>query len=182
MAQIILVTGGARSGKSSHAQELAEKKSGSRVYVATCPVLFAGDGHDPEMADRIARHRDQRASRNWHTVEEPVDLARTLATLEQSVVLVDCLTLWVNNLLYGAASEFTEDDVARHVAELIVVCQKRSGTVLMVTNEVGWGVVPGNKEARRFRDLVGRCNQLVGAAADQVTLVVSGQPLTLKGA
>ena len=178
MARVILVTGGSRSGKSRHAQELAEKAGGQRIFVATCPAV------DAEMEERIQRHREARQDRGWDTIEEPVDLEGVLRLLDRGeVLLVDCLTLWVNNLMYEGEKEgreVTEDEVAERCCRVLDACSGREGTVLFVTNEVGLGIVPDNPLARRYRDLVGRCNQVMAAGADQVMFMVSGLPMRLK--
>ena len=178
MAKIVLVTGGSRSGKSRYAVKLAESLGGRRVFVATCPVV------DDELRERVRRHQQERASRQWETIEEPVDLAGVLsARADCEVVLVDCLTLWVNNLMYEAERRgegIDEDAVAGLMSGVLAVCRRRRGVVIFVTNEVGMGVVPENASARKYRDLVGRCNQVAAAEADVVTLVTCGIPLTLK--
>ncbi len=178
MAKIILITGGSRSGKSAYAQKLAEALPGPRAYVATCPVI------DPEMELRVKKHREARSAADWETIEEPVDLAGALSrTAAHRVVLVDCLTLWVNNLLYeaeGRGAIFTEEETAVRCREVIDVCGVFPGTVIFVTNELGMGIIPDNEPARRFRDCAGRCNQMLAAAAQTVTLVVAGLPLLLK--
>ncbi len=174
MAKVILVTGGARSGKSDYALALAEALPSPRVYVATCPVT------DEEMRKRIARHQRDRGNDKWQTVEETVDLKRVLSELPTgAAVLVDCLTLWVNNLLFteDKARAVSEDMIRARSEELLAACAKREGTVIFVTNEVGSGIVPENALARRYRDLVGRCNQTLAAGADEVTLVSCGLPL-----
>jgi adenosylcobinamide kinase/adenosylcobinamide-phosphate guanylyltransferase len=180
MGRIILVTGGCRSGKSRYAQALAEGLPGRRVCVATCPVL------DDEMRERIRRHRQARAAAQWDTLEAPVDLAQALdRAAAYDVVLVDCLTLWVNNLMYEASERgqvVTEDEMARRCDEVLAAGRRHPGSTVFVTNEVGMGIVPENGLARRYRDLVGRCNQAIAAGADTVTLVTCGIPLTLKGA
>ena len=196
MARIILVTGGCRSGKSAHAQKLAESLPGAarRAYIATAPVI------DEEMRTRVRKHQQARAAAagGWTTIEAPIELAEAIAAAgmpatEQpsqawhpafDVLLVDCLTLWVNNLMYRAeqaGGQITEDAAAEECEHVLAACRAHPGTVIFVTNEVGMGIVPDNAMARRFRDLVGRCNQLVAAAADSVQLVCSGIPLTLKG-
>ena len=178
MAEIILITGGSRSGKSAFAQKQAEARPGPRAYVATCPAI------DREMEERIRKHRAARRGRGWETVEETVDLAGVIRREKGCrLLLVDCLTLWINNLLYEAeqrGERFSEEDAADRCRELIDAAATFSGTVIFVTNEVGMGIVPGNEAARRFRDVAGRCNQEMAAAADRVTLVVSGIPLEIK--
>jgi adenosylcobinamide kinase/adenosylcobinamide-phosphate guanylyltransferase len=178
MARIIFITGGSRSGKSAHGQALAESIAGPRVYIATCPVV------DEEMADRIQKHRAQRHASHWQTIEQAIDLAGALReTRENSVRLIDCLTLWINNLLYqaeGQAQEVTEGDIARLCADVLSVCAELPGDVIFIANEVGMGIVPDNPLSRRYRDLAGRCNQIMAADADQVILMVCGLPLKIK--
>ena len=178
MAQIILITGGSRSGKSTYAQTLAESIPGSRTYIATCPPL------DEEMAARIKKHRAQRQASLWQTLEETIDLAGALLKTRKSQVrLLDCLTLWINNLLYEAekqGQEITEEDMLERCTQLLTACKELPGTVIFVTNEVGMGIVPDNPLARHYRDLAGRCNQIMAAGADRVILMVSGLPLNMK--
>lgn len=179
MAKIILATGGARSGKSAYAQDLAESLPGPRLFVASCP---APDGSDEEMLARVARHQKDRQNRGWLTVEEQTDLIGVLAgNPAAQTVLVDCLTLWISNLLHVDAG-LDEDQVTTLAGELLAVCRKRAGTVLLVTNEVGCGIVPENAVARKFRDLMGRCNQRLGKGADEVIFFSCGLPLYLKKA
>jgi len=178
MARIVFIIGGSRSGKSAHGQALAESIAGTRTYIATCPVV------DEEMAARIQKHREQREASDWQTLEETVDLAGALrGTRESAVRLIDCLTLWINNLLYqaqGQAQEVTEDDIARLCADVLAVCADLPGEVIFIANEVGMGVVPDNPLSRRFRDLAGRCNQIMAAGADRVLLMICGLPLEIK--
>ncbi len=178
MAEIVLITGGSRSGKSGYAQTLAEAVPGPRAYIATCPVV------DPELAERVEKHREARRATDWKTIEETVDLAGAICrSAAYHVLLVDCLTLWINNLLYEAARRgdvFTEELTAVRCREVIDACGAFPGTVLFVTNELGMGIIPDNETARRFRDCAGRCNQMMAEAAGEVTLVVSGIPLHLK--
>jgi len=179
MARVILVTGGGRSGKSTFAQRLAESMTGRRAYIATCPVI------DDEMAERVRKHREARSAAAWTTIEEPLDLASVLRSDGgHGICLVDCLTLWVNNLLYEAGKEgrdVTEEEIARSCSEILEAGKGRPGTVIFVTNEVGLGIIPENPLARRYRDLAGRCNQVIAAGAETVVLLVSGIPVTIKG-
>jgi adenosylcobinamide kinase / adenosylcobinamide-phosphate guanylyltransferase len=179
MADIILITGGSRSGKSAYAQRLAESLPGPRAYLATCPVI------DRETAERVKLHREARSASVWETIEEPVDLAGAIGRAAgYRVLLVDCLTLWVNNLLYEAERRrepFTEEATAVRCRELIAACRAFPGTVIFVTNELGMGIVPMDEATRRFRDCAGRMNQMIAAAAAEVTFIVSGIPLRLKG-
>lgn len=177
MARIILVTGGSRSGKSDYAQKYAESLAGRKTYLATCPVI------DPEMAARVKKHQEARAGAAWSTIEETVRLAEVIAEDASDIVLVDCLTLWVNNIMYEAGQagrNATEEEISGLCRDIVAACRARAGTVIFVTNEVGMGIVPDNPEARKFRDLAGRCNQAVAAEADEVWFVVSGIPVKIK--
>ena len=166
---LVLLVGGARSGKSRLALERAQALPGELVYLAT------GEALDAEMSDRIARHRAERGPR-WRTVEAPLDLsaAITRESREDNVVLVDCLTLWLSNLILG------ERDVQVATASLLEALAGRRGTVLLVSNEVGMGIVPDNALARRFRDEAGRLNQAVARVADEVLFVCAGLALRMK--
>ncbi len=178
MARIVLVTGGCRSGKSEYARRMGESLPGPRAYVATCPVL------DDEMRARIEKHARARADGGWETIEETVELARAIENAGgRGTVLVDCLTLWINNLMYESERDgdgLTEELVESLSRDLLAACSGRSGTVIFVTNEVGLGVVPDNVQARLYRDLVGRCNQIIAEGADELTLVCCGIPIHLK--
>ena len=179
MARIILITGGSRSGKSAHAQKIAESISGTRTYIATCPYL------DEEMTARIRKHREARESSCWHTIEETIDIAGALRTSEESqVILVDCLTLWINNILYEAGQRgesLDEEAIGARCREVLDVCARLPGTVIFVTNEVGMGIVPESPASRLYRDIAGRCNQIIASHADVVVFMISGLPLHIKG-
>lgn len=178
MARVILVTGGARSGKSAYALELAETLDGEKAFLATCPLV------DEETWQRIRRHQQARSRASWHTIEETTDLVGVLKRSDgYQVVLVDCLTLWINNLMHEAQEDgqrIGEEHIAEMSRELLAACSERDGTVIFVTNEVGMGIVPDNALARRYRDLAGRCSQVMAAGADAVTFVACGIPLDLK--
>lgn len=165
-----LVLGGARSGKSRHAEALARASDLRRLYVATAQAS------DDEMTERIAHHRAQRASDGWQTVEEPIGLAAAIARHSSSdtVILVDCLTLWLSNIMLGGR------DVPRMQAALISVLEAPRGPVVLVSNEVGMGIVPETPLGRAFRDAQGRLNQAVAATVPRVVFVAAGLPLVLK--
>lgn len=179
MARIIFITGGNRSGKSSYAQHLAESLPGDRTYIATCPVV------DAEMEKRIRKHKEARRTGDWQTIEESTNLAAALIAAGKSgIILVDCLTLWINNLLYEAqlqGKDISEEDIVERCREVLNACNTISCTVIFVTNEVGMGIVPDNALSRQYRDLAGCCNQVMADRADTVTFMVSGLPLNIKG-
>ena len=168
---LTFITGGARSGKSARAQKLAEDCAGELVYLATAQAF------DDKMTDRIARHRADRGTR-WRTVDCPVDLPEAIVreAAPNRVLLVDCLTLWTSNLLLA------EHDFAAASLRLIDALSQARSHVILVSNEVGMGIVPDNALARRFRDMAGRLNQDVAAIADRAELVVAGLVVPLKPA
>ena len=168
--KVTLVLGGARSGKSSFAQRFAEGADGDLVYIATAQAF------DAEMAERIARHQSDRGSR-WQTVECPLDLADAIAGYQGhgKTILVDCLTLWLSNLMLG------DYDIAGAVSRLTAALETSASKVILVSNEVGQGIVPDNALARRFRDEAGWLNQAMARAADDVWFVTAGLPQRLKG-
>ena len=172
--KLIFITGGARSGKSRFAQQLADAIEGRKVFLATAEAL------DEEMKSRIAIHKKGRPS-GWDTIEETKHLSKTLMTCKGKfdVILIDCLTLWISNLL--ANDSVDESQILEDVKQFISSCRAIEGTVIMVTNEVGLGIVPANNLARMFRDVAGKVNQEIAAVSDDVYLVIAGLPLKLKG-
>lgn len=168
----ILVLGGARSGKSRFAEGLARDTGFDRFYLAT------GRAWDDEMRARIEAHKAERADDGWTTYEEPIDLVGALKALHQPgrVILVDCLTLWVTNLMMEEGRDVDADGAA-----LAAVLKELQSTVIFVSNEVGLGIVPENKMARAFRDHAGRLHQAIAAKADEVYFVAAGLPLKMKG-
>jgi adenosylcobinamide kinase/adenosylcobinamide-phosphate guanylyltransferase len=163
----VLVLGGARSGKSRFAESLAAGFVGDKIYLAT-----AQPG-DEEMAARIAAHRGRRGP-EWSTVEAPVALVEALEKAAGDFVLIDCVTLWISNLLLAGA------EVAPSIERLAEALRAQAGTVVVVSNEVGLGIVPDNALARRFRDDAGLANQRLAQACDEVVFVAAGLPLKLK--
>ena len=171
MTRHVLVLGGARSGKTAFAEALAIRSGAKPAYLATAEAL------DAEMRDRVATHKAGRAER-FTTIEEPLALSDALlrASADHDVVLVDCLTLWITNLLMA------NEDVSKAVSELgATLVQLKSAKVILVSNEVGMGIVPDNAMARTFRDLAGAAHQRLAEICDDVYFVVAGLPMTLKG-
>lgn len=182
----IFVLGGARSGKSRFAQKLAESRGGEVLFVATAEPL------DRDMRERIEKHRRERPD-SWRTIEAPIDLA---ARIENNlngatVVLVDCLTLLVSNLLLGQERGFpptaeipadeAESRILQEIHALVRLMRSAPAAFVIVSNEVGWGIVPESRLARIYRDILGRANQLVAEHADEVYLMAAGIPLKVKG-
>lgn len=166
---LTLVLGGARSGKSRHAEELVERLPGPWSYIATAQA------YDEEMAERIALHRSRRGM-SWQTLDAPHELAGALKGLPAGrPVLVDCLTLWLTNRMLAEA------DVEAEGAALAEALAARGGETVVVSNEVGLSIVPENALARRFRDAQGRLNQMVAARAGNVIFMVAGLPMRVKG-
>lgn len=174
---VILVTGGARSGKSSFAEQYAAHLGPSGVYIATADTL------DEEMRTRVARHRDRRELSGfvWETIEEPYDLCGVLSKLNSSIILVDCLTLWLSNwLLHYENEEDPESHVMGEIDRLTTVLSATRSDIILVTNEIGDSVVPEYPLGRMFRDLAGMMNQRVASVSQQVFLVTAGLPIELK--
>jgi adenosylcobinamide kinase/adenosylcobinamide-phosphate guanylyltransferase len=171
MTRHVLVLGGARSGKTAFAESLALRSGSTPAYLATAEVL------DGEMRDRVASHQAGRAGQ-FATIEEPLALSKTLikAAKEHDVILVDCLTLWITNLLIGG------ENVSAQVEKLGQTLDQLTDTrIILVSNEVGLGIVPDNAMARTFRDLAGSAHQRLAEICDDVYFVIAGLPMTLKG-
>ena len=171
MERLIFITGGARSGKSSFAVKLAAQLSKKVIFIATAEAL------DKEMKDRIKKHQRWR-QRSWKTVEEPGDIDKILSELRKkySLVLLDCLTLLISNWLLSGKKAVFKD-----VRSLLRAARERESPTIIVSNEVGMGIVPDNELGRRFRDIAGRVNQVVAKEADAVYFLVSGLPIKIKG-
>lgn len=165
-----LVLGGARSGKSAHAEKLARETGLSRVYLATAQPF------DDEMRERIRRHQADRADQGWRTIEEPIALATAIERHSEpdNVLLVDCLTLWLTNVMLAG------EDVAVMIDALLSAVAAAQGPVILVSNEVGMGIVPETPLGRAFRDAQGRLNQAVARLVPRVMFVAAGLPLNLK--
>lgn len=179
--RVIFVTGGARSGKSDFGLGEADKVKGRKAYIATAEAL------DEEMAERIAAHRKVRSGA-WDTIEEPTELPGAVreAALDYEVIVIDCLTLWLSNILSRnpRAGEAAAADASATLVQTLLELKNSSRDypyLYVIANEVGMGIVPSNAAARRFRDLAGRLNQQVAGAADEVFLMVSGLPVRVKG-
>lgn len=176
---LTLILGGARSGKSAFAETLASKRGSRVLYVATAA---AGD---EEMAQRIEVHRRSRPA-SWQTLEEPLEVPAALRAVSPDfdLVLVDCITLWVSNLLLQIEGQVVPDEaerlVLRRVDELIAACRDGTASYVLIANEVGLGLVPPYPLGRIYRDALGRANQSLAASADEVFFLVAGLPMPLK--
>ena len=179
MGRLILITGGGRSGKSDFALKLAHNYGRKVCFIATCEAL------DEEMNERIEWHKKKRPG-SWKTVEEPLKPDEVIKGLNKAaveVVLMDCVTLWLSNLILKGTEppqEELEDYLLSRVQAFTQASRKFSGATIVVTNEVGMGIVPENKLARIFRDVAGRCNQKLALEADEVYFLISGIPLKTK--
>ena len=167
MSRLTLVLGGARSGKSRFAENLARQHGGPRTYIATAEAF------DDEMRQRIAKHREQRAGDGWVTIESTLDPASVLP--RDGLVLLDCVTVWLGNLMHHGR------DLRAEVAKLCAALEVCPAEVILVSNEVGLSIVPENAMARRFRDEQGLANQSLAEIADNVYFIAAGLPLKLKG-
>lgn len=169
----ILITGGCRSGKSRHALLLAKEHSGKKIYLATAEAL------DKEMGKRIVKHKKERG-KDWTTIEEPIDIVGVVAREgdKAGLIILDCLTLWISNLLM---QNQTANSILKRVKQLIQKCNESKATIVLITNEVGAGIVPENRLARDFRDISGETNQIIAQSFDEVVHMVSGIPVIIKG-
>lgn len=170
--KVIFITGGARSGKSRFAEELAQNFPGPKAYLATAQPL------DQEMAERILRHKQSRAG-DWHTLEEPLRVAEAIRKNGDRfhLILLDCLTLWISNLMMAG---WSEENILGEADRLMQAGQATECSLIFVGNEVGMGIVPDNLQARTFRDLSGLVQQKIAREADEVYLMVSGLPQRIK--
>ena len=182
-----LILGGQKSGKSRRAEQRAVDWLAEAPATRRAVLIATGQAHDEEMRERIARHQADRAQRvpAMRTVEEPIELAREIVTRSaaDTLVVVDCLTLWLTNLLMPLQPESARPATrtpATHIAMLLVALREARGPVVLVGNEIGLGVIPLGGETRAFVDALGRLNQDVAGACGRVTLMVAGLPLTLK--
>ncbi|MEW6368365.1 MAG: bifunctional adenosylcobinamide kinase/adenosylcobinamide-phosphate guanylyltransferase [Acidobacteriota bacterium] len=173
MKKVTLITGGSRSGKSRYAQTIAMRYGGTRIFVATAEPV------DEEMRARIRKHQAERAEL-FTTIEEPYDIGSAIASLPPGtdVAIVDCLTVWLGNLMYRNERC---DVTAPPIQRLLGILDDPPCDVILVTNEVGMGIVPDSEMARRYRDLAGHLNQAVAQKADRVAFMVSGIPVMIKG-
>ena len=171
--KIVFITGGARSGKSRFAEELARQFPGAKAYLATAQAL------DEEMTERIRRHRENRPD-DWQTLEEPLKVADCISKEGSrfDLILLDCLTLWISNLLMAGWEETT---IQKEGNRLLDACRRAKSSLILVGNEVGMGIVPENAQARLFRDLSGFIQQKVAREADEVYFMVSGIGQKIKG-
>ncbi len=174
-SKLVFILGGARSGKSSFALKLAVSIKGKRLYIATAEAL------DEEMAERIRKHKKERGN-NWTTIEEPIKIADIIKKNKKyDVILIDCLTLWISNLMHKENRSKGQGASGRkNIETLIDTCANSKTNIIIVSNEVGLGIVPDNPLAREFRDIAGFANQKMAEAADEVYFTVSGIPMRMK--
>ncbi len=174
MSEIILITGGARSGKSNFAIKLANESKGKIAFIATA---FAGDD---EMKRRIMLHKESRPQ-EWTTVEEPLNLSKAIESVhDHDVIIIDCITLYLSNLISDDGL-IDEKFMLGEVGKMMESARKFNGTIIIISNELGMGIVPENRMAREFRDIAGRANQIIAESADKVYVCFSGIPVQIKG-
>ena len=170
MRKTTLILGGARSGKSQHGENLALKNFGSPIYI------FTAQSWDSEMDKRIVIHKERREGKNWQDVEAPIELSTAITShaTEDTTILIDCLTLWITNLM------LTDTDIDTAINNLLTTIKTSPGEIILVSNEVGFGIVPENAMARRFRDFSGALHQKLALQAENVLLMVAGIPIMVK--
>lgn len=177
MGKVVLISGGARCGKSAFALKLASERSSlEKLFIATAVVF------DDEMSLRVEKHKQERGS-EWKTIESPYDLPKTVGNLpSQTVAVVDCLSVWLGNIWYKHGSD--DQTLSLHINNLHTSIQNwetgNCGEIILVTNEVGWGIIPSDAATRRYRDWAGRLNQHIGKIASEVYLCVCGIPMRIK--
>ncbi|MCG2711869.1 MAG: bifunctional adenosylcobinamide kinase/adenosylcobinamide-phosphate guanylyltransferase [Candidatus Omnitrophica bacterium] len=172
MGKVIFITGAARSGKSKLAVDWAKKSLKKIVFLASCAPL------DEEMKQRVAKHKQARPG-DWKTIEEPVNAADVIKKAEaDELVIFDCLTLWITNIMLKLNEE---ELINEKIEELLLALRQAKAEVIIVSNEVGWGIVPENKLARQFRDIAGLTHQRLAGISDEVYLVTAGLAQKLKG-
>lgn len=171
---LTVLLGGARSGKSALAEELARRSGAAVTYIATCPRIEGDD----DLADRIDRHRADRPGA-WTTIEEELRLASAIESAGEGFLIVDCLTLWVSNLRHHGRGE---EDIADASRRSIAAIRRHRGDAVVVSNEVGLGIVPADASTREYRDVLGRVNQAWAGAADRALLMVAGRATPLHDA
>jgi adenosylcobinamide kinase/adenosylcobinamide-phosphate guanylyltransferase len=174
MGEMTFILGGARSGKTSFAQNLAETLKGPKIYLATCLPF------DDELIKRVLKHKNERDPGLWETIEEPMDFSPYLKNCgKQAIILLDCLTLWINNLLYKYP-KLSEEDIAEKIKKIFSSTQNFKH-LIVVSNEVGLGLVPIEKDSRTYRDILGKANQVLAKMSKRVIFISCGLPLYLKG-
>ena len=180
MSELTLVIGGTRSGKSAFATELAKKQK-HVCYIATADSVQSSQVNDDEMLKRIQNHRKNRPA-DWKTVEAPLELDKAVSNLDGNfdVVLIDCITLYITNMLIGNSKDEGDEYIINSINKLCIVCKKIPPRVIIVSNEVGYGIVPDNVLSRRFRDIAGYANQIIANEADNVYLVTAGIETKIK--
>jgi adenosylcobinamide kinase / adenosylcobinamide-phosphate guanylyltransferase len=173
MGKILFVLGGARSGKSSYAVDLAKSQNKKTAYIATCIP------YDDEMNERVRLHKEERPS-GWATFEEPSNLTHLFKDLDSKfeIVILDCITLFITNLMQNGLNE---SDIKDKINEMMTILKDVSYNSIIISNEVGLGIVPDTPLGREFRDIAGRVNQIIAKYADEVVFVAAGIPLKMKG-
>ena len=171
MKKIIFISGSVRSGKSGFAVSRAKKFKTPVVFIATCRPL------DDEMKERVHKHKQNRP-KTWKTIEEDMDIAAVIRRLkEKDTAILDCLTLWISNLLLAGLNE---KEISRRIKDFIAALKQTPASVVIVSNEVGWGIVPDNRLSRIFRDIIGTLHQRIAAVSDEVHLMVAGIAMKIK--